>query len=94
MQAVTNFQEVVNSHQKSIDLDTRNQKKPRYKATLLLLLAVFLHRLAFLEARSPVYKEEMMPGVKSDQQGENWKIKLSFSNFTATACYITCSNPQ
>lgn len=33
VQAVTNLQ-AVNSHQKSIDLDTRNQKKPRYEVTL------------------------------------------------------------
>lgn len=56
---------------------------------LLLLLAAFLNRLALLEAMSPVYKEETMLRVKSDQQGENWKIKLSFSNLNTTACYTS-----
>ena len=90
MQAVTNLQEAVNSRQKSIAPDTRTKRNPDMKRrSLLLLLAALLHRLAFLEAMSPVYKEETKPRVKSDQQGENWKIKLSFSNFNTTACYTS-----
>lgn len=79
VQAATNLRVVV-WHQKSLDLDTRNQKEPGYEVTLLLPLAALLHRLALLEAMSPVHKEEMMFRMKSDQQGENWKIQLISSN--------------
>lgn len=64
--------------------------------SVLLLLAALLHRLALLEAMSPVYKEEMMLRMKSDLQGENWKIQLSSSNSEHHCLlhqlYIMCSN--
>lgn len=64
--------------------------------SVLLLLAALLHRLALLEAMSPVYKEEMMLRMQSDLQGENWKIQLSSSNSEHHCLlhqlYIMCSN--
>lgn len=97
VQAATNLQ-AADWHQEIPDLDTRNQKEPRYEVSLCTAPTSCLaaHRLALLEAMPPVYKEEMILRMKSDLQGENWKIQLSSSNSEHHCLlhqlYILCSN--